>query len=487
MMRGTWNVERGARWPKTGAPWWLLSGVLVLCCLGWTVLSSQFHYGQGHTERPIIPFLILYLLVWLTCGAGYFMLRKSRGTGPWVLIVVAGLIARAVLLPSNLIQENDVYRYVLDGQVLLDGSNPYRYSPLVISDLGGESLRQELRRPEAQQVLSRIGYPEIPTVYPPAAQAAFAAGAWLGGWNWMGQRWAFLFIDLMVMALLLVLLRRLQVPRPWILLYAWNPLVLKEITNSAHVDVLVLMFLLLMLMGLIEQQRVGGVGWSLFSGVMMGLAILSKIYPVVLVPAAWIFLRRRSQTVWVGRAFLIAVAGTGILGVLPFVLVGYQRLTAGLTTYASRWVMNEGAFWLMSALSSHPRWVAVLLIGMVAVGFPWLRKSQDVASLVGDFQWVGLLWFLLLPSAFPWYALFLVVLLPLKPQPSGPSAATLVLSGVIGLYYLSFYYEYHGFPNVWWGITRGVEHGLIWISLALFVIYPTETRLKISTGSAMIE
>ena len=357
----------------------------------------------------------------------------------------------------------------------------------MISDVWGESLKEKLSRPEAKEVLSRIGYPEIPTVYPPAAQAAFSLGAGLGGWDWRGQRWVFLIIDVTVMALLLVLLRWLHISLSWILLYAWNPLVLKEITNSAHVDVLVLMFLLLVLMGLMKHQHADGLGWAVFSGVMMGLAILSKIYPVVLVPTGLIFLRRQAKPASGGPVFVIAVLSTVILGFLPFVLVGFERLSAGLTTYATRWVMNEGAFGLLSAFFSHPRWVAALLIGIASVAFPWFRRSRDIASLVEDFQWVGLLWFLLIPSAFPWYALFLVVLLPLRPRLSGPSVATLVLSGAVGLYYLSFYYEYHEFSAVWWMMTRGVEHALIWIALAIVVSYPTATRLKIPTGSEMME
>ena len=145
--------------------------------------------------------------------------------------------------------------------------------------------------------------------------------------------------------------------------------------------------------------------------------------------------------------------------------------------------MNEGAFSLLSAFFSHPRWVAALLIGSVCVAVPWCRQSRELSSLVEDLQWVGLLWFLLLPPAFPWYALFLVVLLPLRPQLSGPSAATLVLSGAVGLYYLSFYWEYHLFPAAWWMVTRGLEHSLIWIALAIPVLYPTGKRLKtLKTG-----
>ncbi len=60
---------------------------------------------------------------------GFFWLAKSRGRGPLLLILAVGGLVRLVLLPSSLIQENDVYRYVLDGQVLMAAQNPYRLSP----------------------------------------------------------------------------------------------------------------------------------------------------------------------------------------------------------------------------------------------------------------------------------------------------------------------------------------------------------------------
>ena len=107
---------------------WLIAGTgLLLSCLGWTLLSYQFEFGQGHADRPIIGFLGLFLLAWVSFLAGIVLLaRKDPGPKTLILIVVVGLLARVVLIPSNLIQENDVYRYVLDGQVLLHGANPYQ-------------------------------------------------------------------------------------------------------------------------------------------------------------------------------------------------------------------------------------------------------------------------------------------------------------------------------------------------------------------------
>ena len=44
--------------------WPLVSALLLFTCLGWTWISSEFTYGEAHAERPILPFLFLYGLVW---------------------------------------------------------------------------------------------------------------------------------------------------------------------------------------------------------------------------------------------------------------------------------------------------------------------------------------------------------------------------------------------------------------------------------------
>ncbi len=452
---------------------WLIAGTgLLLSCLGWTLLSYQFEFGQGHADRPIIGFLGLFLLAWVSFLAGIVLLaRRDPGPKTLILIVVVGLLARVVLIPSNLIQENDVYRYVLDGQVLLHGANPYQYAPLVVSDLATESLQRELRKPQAVSVFSRIGYPEIPTVYPPAAQLTFAFGAWLGAWNWMGQRWTLLLVDLGVFLLLVGLLKRLTIPVGWVLLYLWNPLVLKEVVNSVHVDVLVALFVLAAIAGLARQDREGGIGWALLSGLALGMAILSKLYPIVLIPACFFFLRRRTgrgSSAWV---FVVSALLISFLGFLPFLWVGFDRLSEGLFVYANRWTMNAGAFSVLSLLSSHPRTIAAAMIGLFAVLRPSVRGKGTIGSLVEDFQWVLLIWFLLIPAPFPWYALPLMALLPLRPRLSAVSGASLMLSGVSAAYYLSFFYRYHDYPSPWWEVTRGIEHGVLWIFLAVFLVY----------------
>jgi alpha-1,6-mannosyltransferase len=458
---------------RTISPAWMIAAAgLLLSCLGWTLLSQQFQFGEGHASRPIIEFLGLFFLAWICFLLGFFLLsRRNADQKTLVLIVVVGLLLRIILMPSNPIQENDFYRYVLDGQVLLHGANPYQYAPLVISDLGAEPLKRELRRPEAVTVLSRIGYPEIPTLYPPVAQLAFAVGGWVGEWDWMGQRWTFVAVDLAVFALLIYLLSWLAIPVSWVLLYIWNPLVLKETVNSVHLDVLVAFFLLAAIGGLLKQSRAAGFQWALLSGFALGLAILSKLYPVLLIPACFFYLRRRAASRSAPWAFAVTALVVIFFGFLPFLAIGLDRLTEGLVTYGSLWTMNAGAFAVLSRIAPHPRLVSAAILVLVSLLLPWFRRSETPSSLVEDCQWILLIWFLLIPAPFPWYALPIMALLPLGPKLSAVSAASLMLSGVSACYYLSFYYEYHDYPSSWWEATRGIEHGVLWIFLTGFVVY----------------
>ena len=348
------------------------------------------------------------------------------------------------------------------------GENPYEQSPSELSLLPPDSLEQALSDPAAKEVISRIGYADIPTLYPPAAQAAFAAGGLIGGWNWIGLRVLFTLFDLALVGLIVLLLTRLGSPPSWVLLYAWNPLVLKEVTNSVHVDVLPAFFVVLLMVSL-ERMRVHkGRRWMLAAAGSMAAGVLSKLYPILLLPAAYRFVSLVSGGKKAVTFAAVSLAGI-VLGYLPFLPLGPDRLTDGLRSYAERWRMNQGAFDLLEILLPQPRLACGILILAVAVAVPWvrLRSSGSPVDLIGVCQWVLLFWFLLLPAPFPWYAVVLAALLPATSRFAMTTPAVVALSGAAGLYYLGFYYEYQGLPEAWWTWTRLAEHGLIWGTLGV--------------------
>jgi hypothetical protein len=289
----------------------------------------------------------------------------------------------------------------------------------------------------------------------------FAAGVLIGDWNWMSMRVIFLAFDLLLIGLLWFITKMISVDSDWIFLYAWNPLVLKEIVNSAHLDVSVGFTLALLLISLLYFEKQTRIAYLLIAAFLLSFAILLKIYPALLIPACCIFIFRTQGSLRLAGIFLTIIGIVVCLFYLPFMDVGWRRLSEGLLTFAEFWRMNEGAFSLLSFFTDYARVLSPIIVCLISIAVPLVRNANKITSLATDFFWVLLFWFLIIPTSFPWYAIPVCVLV-LATGNRSLFPVGVVLSGALGAYYLSFYYEYHGYPAIWWTATRTIEHLGIW-------------------------
>src|SRR5204863_8919008 len=223
--------------------------LLVYGGIAW--LSHAFVYGQGYRQRPILAFVGLY------AGAFVLYLLALRGLPrprlDVLLVVGCAVLFRVVLLFSAPIQEDDFYRYLWDGTMVAHGLNPYSVAPRTVLEAGGsEELRRYATLPADDArfalILSRVNHPEVPTIYPPLAQALFGLTALLAPGSLLALRLAFLGFDLGICGLALAVLKHLGINPVWVLIYAWSPLVIKESVNSAHYDAVPTLFLVLALL-----------------------------------------------------------------------------------------------------------------------------------------------------------------------------------------------------------------------------------------------
>lgn len=391
------------------------SRLWVLGCLslpiygGVSALSFRFHYGEGHGDRPIL--VVLMLLATVTLGyllALAAVLRRGRKT--WEedgkvdvrdtrqlrVILLFSLAYRLVLLLSVPIQEIDYYRYLWDGRVCLDGVNPYRFSPQQVDQWGPAAepsselsalwhLTQE--SDAIQTIFQRVHHREVPTAYPPVAQAVFASAALVTPVS--AAFWVHVLVlkvllvgfDFAALGVLIALLRRLRLPETWCLAYGWCPLALKEFANSGHLDSIAVFFSTLAMFWLVAAlhrpgPREGRLSLGLPTAAMLalGMAVLAKSYPVILLPVVTAFLAARlGYRSLIPLAAFLAVAGGGYL---PFcsssereakpwsgdtgeLIAGpsYPRQNGsasaksnhpwtGLGTFLMRWQMNDFLFML---------------------------------------------------------------------------------------------------------------------------------------------
>lgn len=409
-----------------------------------TWVSSAFVYGQGHRQRPFLTFLGLYAaafgLYWLALRA---LPRLSRSHGDLGLILGFAVLFRVVMLWSNPIQEDDFYRYLWDGKVVASGLNPYRFAPqaIALAREGDNSLQPYAQivneDPTMAVVLSRVNHPDVPTIYPPLAQGVFALAAFVAPGNLQALRLLFLAFDLGLCLLLIALLQHLTLNPVYMLVYAWSPLVIKETLNSAHYDVVPTFFFM-------------GALWFALQGRMilahgsLALAILGKVYPLMFVPLLLWRTWQRHGSGWALSGLIVTVVVI-VLGYVPFLNAG-PLLWQGTQAFAERWQTNSALFPLLVRIVGE-RWLAntivVLLLGGAVVTVLVRYDLQDEREFLWSiFLLLGAL-LLLSPVGNPWYFLWLIPLLCVFPLRSW-----LLLSGLLGLYYLSFYFMYHKTPEI---------------------------------------
>jgi len=444
--------------------WGLAGLVLVGLHFALSALSHRFVYGSPMAERP--TGLLVGLLV--TAGLVYLVvvwnLRPRESRGPtthgralllWVVVV--GAVLRVSFLTSRPMLEDDYYRYLWDGAVAAHGVNPYRYAPSqALTGEGSDSVPPVLRRlaDDSGLVVQRVNHPDVRSIYPPVAQAAFALAHLLRPWSLVAWRLVVLGLDLLVLVLLALILKRLGLPLLYVVIYWWNPLVVKELINSAHMDVVALPLVLASLLLALRRRPTSSVAF-------LALAVGAKLWPVVLLPIVLRPLFRRPKELL--RALGVFGVVVGAL-FLPVLLAGLGP-SSGFIKYGRGWEMNDALFMLIfwgvrfagDALRVSPVPAQLVTRALVAAAcvlwVAWLvrRPAADGKELCRRCLLTVAAVFVLSPTQFPWYYVWLVPFLVFRPRPS-----LLLLTALLPLYYLRFYLKAVGAVDTF-------DYGVVWL------------------------
>jgi hypothetical protein len=326
------------------------------------------------------------------------------GSRPAFLILAAALF-RATLLVRSPDLSDDQQRYLWDARVSAAGISPYAHAP---DDPAVARLAPEEN--------ARLPHRELPTIYPPVAQTAFALGS-SGGRRPVALKSLFAAADVAIVWLLVRLGAGFGAA-----LYAFHPLPVLEIAGQGHVDSLGVALLLASLVLLAARRPV-------LSGIAFALSVLTKyvslgaVLPVV----------RRGGLRWAVSAVLAAAAIWAAWsrgGVVP---------AGSLGAYATRWEFNsvlypgaaalvragdlparaKAEFLEWKARHGDPKWtmrvfpyfydgffaraLLGLLLATVLAAIAW--RVQHTARAV--FASLGAL-LLFAPTLHPWYVLWVL-------------------------------------------------------------------------------
>ena len=306
-------------------------------------------------------------------------------------------VTRLIPLFAQPIFDDDYFRFLWDGYQLTHGVSPYSSAP------AANVARGDLTEPW-HDVLAQINHPEVPTIYGPFLQAIFALAVFVGGSQPVALQAVFCGVDL---ALIGVLLRVGSNPR-WVMMYAVNPLVIKEICFSLHPDGVIAATLAFAVL-LLAKQR------ALISGFWMAAVVCAKL-PLALLACA-LNTRdpmHRNAAMW---AAIIAMALY-----TPFMLGGTDPFI-GLKTFAYDWRFNALGYsvfeWLAGAQARVM--LAVFYVGSgLALAVLAMQYRLDTATALST--WLAVI-VAFSPAVNPWYWL---PLLPLAVMAQNTRGTTLI-------------------------------------------------------------
>src|SRR2546421_3347913 len=172
-------------------------------------------------------------------------------------------------LPPGL--SHDSWRYLWDARVTLHGYSPYVYPP---DDKVFSSLQDQV-------IYANSRYRDSPTIYPPGAQAVYLLSYLLAPSNLYFLKGIFIGFDMLTCGALALLLVRKGLDPRRIVIYAWCPLPIVEFAIAGHSDVIAISFMVAaMLFALSSRQSL-----RLLAGMCIGLAVLARLYPILLLVA----------------------------------------------------------------------------------------------------------------------------------------------------------------------------------------------------------
>ena len=368
-----------------------------LLVAGGAVICAATYWSFLHLRWPG------RLAIWIVFAAVLIAIIRVRPKKAVLLVVACSALVQIPGLTMAPQGSTDAYRYVWDGRVQLAGHSPYTRAPLDndLANLRDPVLFPGLTPAEHTGVhglsddttddpRTRINRPHVPTIYPPVAQVWFAAVAAVTPWS-AGTFGVQLAAALAAIATAALLASKLKHNPLLALGFGLCPAVALEAGNDGHVE---LLMTLLTVAAVVTSRR------RILSGVLLGLAIGTKLVPLLVAPAI--------RTGVKGR---LATAATLIMAYLPYLLTAGWLAFGYLPGYVAEEGFDGGTgrYALLGlVLPAHLRTPVAVLLGAALAAIAWHRAGRDGAAVSAT--WLFGAAVLIGTPAYPWYTLPLLAL-----------------------------------------------------------------------------
>jgi len=254
-------------------------------------------------------------------------------------MVKIGLVFRLIILISAPNLSQDFYRFFWDGQLILNGFNPYLNTPneIIISKLISFPKMNEIY--ELMSSLSQNNYSN----YPPIHQIITFITLLITDKSIIASivslRLILILFDLGILFYGIKILKILKKPKNIIFIYFLNPLVILELIGNLHLEGVMVFFMVLSFYHLYKKSEI-------YSGIFLGLSILTKLIPLIILP---VFLFRLGLKKSI--RFIVTIIAVISIGFAPFInfksLINYSE---SINLWFSNFEFNASIYYALKEI-----------------------------------------------------------------------------------------------------------------------------------------
>jgi len=358
-----------------------------------------YHIHRSDFTNVFVIYAALFLLF-----LGIYQPKKNN----FLILASVGILFRIIFIVAIPNLSQDFYRFIWDGRMLLNGFNPYLFTP--------ESFIQngELPINQAQELYKGMGQLNGSnfTNYPPINQLCFVLANLFNSNSILGSvivmRIQIILADIGILYFGKKLLEQLHLPVSAIFLYFLNPFIIIELTGNLHFESVMLFFLV----------------WSLYllhagkwktAAVVLACSIAVKLIPLLFLPLFYQRFKLKQLIIFYG-----IILTTVVLLYLPFFNATFiTNYTQSVGLWFKTFEFNASFYYLARAIGyqiSGYNQIAVigkiipLLVISIILIITFFRENKTSIQLITAMLFSLSIYFFLSTTVHPWYVASLVLL-----------------------------------------------------------------------------
>lgn len=348
---------------------------------------------------------ILLVTFYTLAFFGFYFLYNSNDIKENDLFKI-GILFRIIVLFCLPFWSQDFYRFIWDGRLVISGLSPYSYLPNDIIDT--TNINQSIELYNGMGSLSAEHYSN----YPPVNQFFFAITAIFASKSIFASalilKLFVLFSDIGIYHFGKKILNYLNLTTKNIFMFFLNPLVIIELTGNLHFEGVMLFFFVCGLYFFFQNKWV-------FSAVLIGLSISTKLLPLLLLPFFYQILGFRKSVVFYAIVILL-----NIVLFSPFVT---NSLIANYSNTIALWFVNfefnasfyyifrEIGYWVKgyNTIGIIGKIIPIVTILIILI-FSLLKNNKKPTQLMTNSLFALTIYFLISTTVHPWYIINLIMI-----------------------------------------------------------------------------